>query len=135
MHFQRNITRIQDQDDFSGVPNSGEVLSFNGQNFTTSNIIGYQGSQGFQGTYGNQGYQGYQGLIGITGPQGLQGVAGIAGNQGSQGVVGTIGSQGYQGLTGTGTQGFQGNLDIPDNLDFRIFLENPADLAIQEHLM
>jgi hypothetical protein len=78
MHFQRNITRIQDQDDFSGVPTSGEVVFFDGQSFITADITGYQGSQGRQG---NQGYQGFQG---ITGFQGLTG----AGSQGDQGLIG-----------------------------------------------
>jgi len=35
MHFQRNITRIQDQDDFSGVPASGQAVFFDGENFIT----------------------------------------------------------------------------------------------------
>ncbi len=38
MHFQRNVTRIQDQDDFSGTATSGIVLKFNGQNFTPINF-------------------------------------------------------------------------------------------------
>lgn len=33
MHFQRNVTRIQDQDDLNGVPSSGTVLKFDGGNF------------------------------------------------------------------------------------------------------
>ena len=38
MHFQRNVTRIQDHDDFSGTAVSGIVLKFNGQNFIPINF-------------------------------------------------------------------------------------------------
>lgn len=38
MHFQRNITRIQDQDDLNGVPSSGTILRFDGTSFIPINF-------------------------------------------------------------------------------------------------
>ena len=79
MHFSKKPSRIQDQDDFSGVPSSGNIIKFDGTNFFPSSNIG---NQGFQGNQGNQGFQGSQGNQGFQGDQGYQGFQGFQGFQG-----------------------------------------------------
>jgi len=74
MHFSKKPSRIQDQDDFVGVPASGQVIKFDGTNFVPGVITGSQGFQGNQGTQGSQGSQGNQGNQGFQGEQGIIGV-------------------------------------------------------------
>ena len=91
----------------------------------STNLIGPQGNQGYQGTagtngaqgstgaqgfQGNQGSTGVQGSSGITGPTGAQGSIGTTGPTGATGPQGSTGSTGPTGATGpTGPQGATGN--------------------------
>ena len=88
-------------------------------------LIGSQGSQGFQGTNTGAsvtGPQGTQGSQGTQGPQGTQGSQGLLGPQGTQGSQGSLGFQGNAGLQGTqgltGTKGPQGNIGYAGNAGF-----------------
>jgi len=95
-----------------------------GYNFTTSNLVGPQGTQGIQGLQGLPGANGINGSDGAPGTPGLNGVDGVNGSDGADGytpvygvdyVNGSQGPQGEQGIQGiqgpagiNGTNGIDG---------------------------
>ena len=82
----------------SDSPEEGDALIWDGNKWKPSSEgVGLQGSQGYQGS---QGVQGYQGPIGVQGYQGDLGLQGEQGLQGNTGVQGSLGPQGYQGSPG-----------------------------------
>lgn len=114
---QRNLTRLEDQDDYdnSTAAQTGDVLTYNEVTDKwepQAPGAGAPGPQGEPGEPGSQGSQGVKGDTGDTGPAGATGATGAAGPQGIQGIQGETGPTGATGAAGstgaTGATGPQG---------------------------
>lgn len=73
--------------DLPTIPSSGQVLTYNGANWTAGNPVGAQGPQGAPGPKGDQGDPGPQGPTGPAGPTGPMGLSGSVAGTGSMGQV------------------------------------------------
>jgi len=112
----------------TAAPAPGQVLAFDGAQWTPSSLAGIpgvagaQGPEGPAGATGAAGERGPIGLTGATGPIGAQGPIGLTGAMGPMGpqgpvgltgATGPIGAQGPIGLTGTmGPIGPQGPIGL-----------------------
>ena len=117
------VSRIQGKAISNLIPSSGQILKWDGKEWTPSEDIsgagiqgekGDKGDPGINGTIGLPGLKGDKGDPGINGTNGLNGVPGLKGDKGDLGINGLNGATGLKGDKGDpGTNGTNGTDGVP----------------------